>query len=84
MKIIQERKYMINYDDKYNSLCNASNVFIIGEIKTKPQNINTKDEQKENYLKFCKMMNEKNNGNYFYYFIFLMALIRVFGRDHFF
>ena len=68
LKIVKKYDYMFRYDEKWNSLDDYKFINIIGETKINIKNIKMK--QKDNYIFFCKDLNEmqkskENKDNYF-------------------
>ena len=59
LDIIQKGKDMFRYDSNFIKLEKYNSINIVGEIKTNPDSINSRN-QRERYIKFCEKMNNKN------------------------
>ena len=68
LDIIQKGKDMFRYDSNFIKLEKYNSINIVGEIKTNPDSINSRN-QRERYIKFCEKMNNKNNNKGVYYLI---------------
>ena len=68
LSIINTRNYMFRYDAAFNELEKFQFINIIGEIKTNYTQFKSTN-QIDNYIEFCKKMNEKYNCEKIYYII---------------
>ena len=59
LDIINNRKDMFRYDSNFIKLEKYNSINIVGEIKTNPDSINSRN-QRERYIKFCEKMNNIN------------------------
>ena len=66
LEFIEKRKYMVLYDKLYNDLKNKNKIYIIGEVKENPERIISKSNQRNNYIKLCRFINENNEDIFFF------------------
>ena len=68
LEIMNNRKYMIVYDDMHNNLNNILYIYLVGEIKINPRRVKDKKNQKKTYLDICNNLNKNNKNIYFFTF----------------
>jgi hypothetical protein len=70
INILNKREYMFRLPKNFLSLIeHADFINVIGEIKTNPNLINDKKDQKERYIKICNGLNEKYKDKKIYFII---------------